>query len=181
MRKSGAWGSISKWSSEFWKCWLRLQISLNLGSLPEGPPKMEKWRRVLRTMWRIPLHRIMTYSFAFRLQLRDLTPQMWSININWKWGNMVPENLYSNAYQNFENVHRNYRFRWTLELCPKGAPRWRAGGECFAPCNERMISRNVHLKILRPVNDLQDKCVIWYLKKMCSKSWGTMISIRMSK
>ena len=50
MTKSGVPEMIWKRLSISSKSRVKLQISLNLGLLPEGPPKMKKWRRVLRTM-----------------------------------------------------------------------------------------------------------------------------------
>ena len=50
LRKSTAAKSISESLSEFRICQPKLQISLNLGTLPEGLPRMKKGRRVLRTM-----------------------------------------------------------------------------------------------------------------------------------
>ena len=66
-------------------------------------------------------------------------------------------------------------------ILPEGTPGWRAGGECFAPCNEIMISQNVHLNVKGNLDHPHFKYEVRCLKNICSKSWGTLDIIGKTK
>ena len=117
------------------RCAVKHQILMAIVSEIDGFNEISEFSKIFRIAIKLKIFAQTLKSCAWGLwrDLERISKEMNALTYELQWGNRKCIAIITRIHWNFEKLRRGYVKFQNLRNCPKGPPRRRDDGECFAP------------------------------------------------